>query len=120
MLGNLSSVFGYGGNSNPINYATPGGMSPVEVDNPYLFQNGQGLATLGSNVPAGITDPTFLQGATGYTNPDGTKVDGWGGLALSGLSTAANLFMGMKQNTHFGGSRIADTKVRISQDRACY
>jgi hypothetical protein len=36
-------------------------------------------------------------GALGSRLSDGTQMQGWGGLALGGLSSAANLFMGMQQ-----------------------
>jgi hypothetical protein len=39
----------------------------------------------------------FMQGMLGGTNADGTKMNGWGGLALGAASGIANTFMGMKQ-----------------------
>lgn len=48
-------------------------------------------------VPPGITDPSFMQGLTGYTLPDGTKIAGWGGLALGALQGVGNIWSGMQQ-----------------------
>ena len=41
--------------------------------------------------------PSFMQGLTGYTDQEGIKTDGWGGLALGAASALGGAFMGMKQ-----------------------
>jgi len=41
--------------------------------------------------------PTLMQQLTGYTDKNGIKTDGWGGLALGGASALGGAFMGMKQ-----------------------
>lgn len=42
-------------------------------------------------------EPTMLQQITGYTDKDGIKTEGWGGLALGAASALGGAFMGMKQ-----------------------
>lgn len=42
-------------------------------------------------------DPTAMQSATGYTLPDGTKVGGWGSMALGAAQGLAGAYLGMKQ-----------------------
>lgn len=57
-----------------------------------------------------ITDPSFMQGMIGYTNPDGTKVNGWGGAALGLLQGLGSAYMGMQQ---YG---LAKDQLQFSKD----
>ena len=59
----------------------------------------QGMApAAGSGLWGGIGDWAKSSGMMGSTDPTtGAKTDGWGGMALGGISAGANLFMGMKQ-----------------------
>lgn len=85
-----ASLSGYGAPTqiNPTT-ALPGVMDPV-------------YSSMAANLqPAPVTgtaaiQPTTLQGMTGYTAPDGTQFNGWGGMALGAAQAGANLFMGMK------------------------
>ena len=96
----LSTLFG--GSSN--NFGQPGGYSPIPGGNSYNTQ----LDSLFGSTPAamwspssaagsGVSSPTFMQNMLGYTQKDGTKVNGWGGMALGAMSSLGNAMMAKKQ-----------------------
>jgi hypothetical protein len=85
---------------------TPGVMGQLDTSNVMAgFAPPSGLSAMGSQfstpaLPGSVAAPggaSFMDGLTGYTKTDGTKVNGWGGLALGAASGIANTFMGMKQ-----------------------
>jgi len=92
----LESLLSYG--KNLMGGGAPAVATPVPVDYSTVapvdwltqVQQQPGFNPL-------ITDPSFMQGLTGYTNTDGTKVNGWGGLALGAGQGLANAWMGMQQ-----------------------
>ncbi|GEM_PF-2291177 len=47
---------------------------------------------------AGLPDPGFWKSILGFTDPaSGVHQQGWGGMAIGGLSALSNAYMGMKQ-----------------------
>lgn len=103
MSGILETLFG--GSSN--NTIQPGGYSPVTVNTDpqgVISQAlgsrwGQAVAANGA-VPgsdSGVFSPSVMERFTGYNLKDGTKVNGWGGMALGGLSSLGNAMMAKKQ-----------------------
>ena len=80
-----------------------GFMQPNAWDN--LKNYGVGSPVLGSGMvdttvamptTVGGFDPSWTDKLTGYKLPDGTSVNGFGGMALGALSGLGNLFMGMQ------------------------
>lgn len=72
--------------------------------------NTGGLAKLGTAADVtSVTNPTAWQGFTGYTDKNGIKTDGWGGLALGGISALGGAFLGMKQYG-LAKKQLAETK----------
>ena len=70
----------------------------------------------GSNPPA--FEPSFMQSLTGYTdNGSGMKTDGWGSLALSGIGTGINAYMGMQQ-LGLAKDQLAESKRQYNQNWA--
>jgi hypothetical protein len=56
---------------------------------------GSGTLTAQPNAPTAMSQ--FLSGMLGGRDADGFNQQGWGGLALGGVSALGNLYMGMKQ-----------------------
>jgi hypothetical protein len=85
----------------------PGGMGALDTSGVLSgFSPPTGLEALGAQFAtptapafpgAASSAPGFLKGMVGGTQADGTKMNGWGGLALGAASGIANTFMGMKQ-----------------------
>lgn len=65
----------------------------------------------GGGVPAG--DPSFLDGMIGYTDAQGNKVNGWGGLALGAAQTAVSGYMGWKQ-LQLAKSQLKESKRQFN------
>lgn len=66
-----------------------GGAAPI-VNSPVT-------ARLAPDAGLGISGNSFLDGLLGKTLPDGTKIQGWGGLALGAGQGLMNAFLGMQQ-----------------------
>lgn len=58
--------------------------------------NGAGIAANPQPLPAAST-PSFMEGLTGYTKADGTKVNGWGMPALGAANSLLNGWIGLEQ-----------------------
>lgn len=54
-------------------------------------------------------------GLLGTTDKNGMRTDGWGGLALGGLSAAGNLFMGMQQY-NLAKESLANSKAQFERN----
>jgi len=104
---NGSSIAGYRGVD--LSGFTPGGSAPA-------LENVPALNVAGTDVPVG--DPNFMQSMLGYTNKDtGVHQQGWGGMAISGLSALGNAYMGMKQYG-LAKEQFAESKRQYNQNYA--
>ena len=80
-------------NSNSLLSSLPG----YESSNPKSY----GMSLIPPNgMPdaAAVTGgPSFMQNMTGFTDANGIKTAGWGGMALGAAQGIGNLYMGMQQ-----------------------
>lgn len=94
----------WGNQPNPTGFSAmdylPGGYT---AQDPSIAMPVLPAAALGGGAgvpaaPAAGYDPSWWDRLIGYRDPvNNTQTAGWGGLALTGLSTIGNAWMGMKQ-----------------------
>lgn len=103
------------------NFATVGGQSPALYQSPLAQLDqalGQSPVARASAVSGEEFNPTFMQSMLGYTNKDtGVHQQGWGGLAISGLSALGTGFLGMKQYG-LAKDQFAESKRQYNQNYA--
>ena len=95
-------------------------LAPVEWQQQVANSAGfNPLASGGGGVPSTMTtDPSFMQSMLGYTNKDtGVHQQGWGGMAIGGLSALSNAYMGMKQYG-LAKEQFAESKRQYNQNYA--
>lgn len=67
---------------------------------------------------SGMPDPGFWNSMLGFTDPSsGVHQQGWGGLAIGGLSALSNTYMGMKQYG-LAKEQFAESKRQYNQNYA--
>lgn len=83
------------------NYLSP--YLPAYVGNPVQSIQSPGISIgkwagnyLDRAAAAPGVDPTFMDGMLGYTDAQGNKTQGWGGLALGSLQGLTSAYLGMK------------------------
>lgn len=86
----------------------------------YSLLNPQALAganELGGNLNglASGYEPSFMDKMTGGTRPDGSKFNGWGGLALGAGQGILGGWMGMKQLDH-AKEQLGESKRQFNQN----
>lgn len=74
---------------------------------------GAGLGT--DPKSSGVLDWMKSSGLLGSTDKNGLRTDGWGGLALGGLSAASNMFMGMQQYK-MAKETLANSKAQFERN----
>ncbi|WP_126527061.1 hypothetical protein [Stutzerimonas stutzeri] len=102
------------------NYSQVGGFSPAIEPGPLAeFNFKLGVTPAAAPVDAATPlQPTFMQSFLGYTDPSkGINQQGWGGMAISGLSALSNAYMGMKQYG-LAKEQFAESKRQYNQNYA--
>lgn len=104
--GNFASFGRYG---QPV--GTPSGYN---LGQPLV----QGVEIPATTQVAGMPDASFLQKMLGYTDTStGVHQNGWGGMAIGGLSALSNAYMGMQQYG-LAKEQFAESKRQYNQNYA--
>ena len=88
-----------GGSSVPLqsSFAGMGDFSNIASSGALDFLKNNPTAGLGGGITSG--GPSFMESMIGYTNADGTKVNGWGGASLGLLQGLGSAYTGFELNS---------------------